>query len=134
VLFVHGLGGDGRETWTAASDAFWPLWIFEDLKTVKVWTLEYPASMFGSANGSLVISDQAKQVLDLLGSHSIGKRPLYAGEGDKEYFSFRRHVLKANVPVQLTCGATFDGSRLNLDLSHLRNYSHMVKLVLEHFL
>jgi protein SERAC1 len=76
VLFVHGLGGDGRETWTAASDAFWPLWIFEDLKTVKVWTLEYPASMFGSANGSLVISDQAKQVLDLLGSHSIGKRPL----------------------------------------------------------
>ncbi len=32
--------------------------------------------MFGSANGSLVISDQAKQVLDLLASHSIGKRPL----------------------------------------------------------
>lgn len=58
----------------------------------------------------------------------------YAGEGDKEYFSFRRHVLKANVPVQLTCGATFDGSRLNLDLSHPRNYSHTVKLVLEHFL
>jgi protein SERAC1 len=76
VIFVHGLGGDGRETWSAASDSFWPLWIFEDLKTVEVWTLEYPASMFGSANGSLVISDQAKQVLDLLASHSIGKRPL----------------------------------------------------------
>jgi protein SERAC1 len=76
VIFVHGLGGDGRETWTAAPDAFWPLWIFDDLKTVEVWTLEYPASIFGSANGSLVISDQAKQVLDLLASHSIGDRPL----------------------------------------------------------
>jgi len=76
VIFVHGLGGDGKETWTGGSDAYWPLWIFEDLKTTEVWTLEYPASMFGSANGSLVISDQAKQVLDLLASASIGKRPL----------------------------------------------------------
>jgi pimeloyl-ACP methyl ester carboxylesterase len=76
VIFVHGLGGDGRVTWSAASDAFWPLWIFDDLQTINVWTLEYPASIFGSANGSLVISDQAKQVLDLLASHSIGKRPL----------------------------------------------------------
>lgn len=76
VIFVHGLGGDGRDTWTAAHDAFWPLWIFDDLKTIEVWTLEYPASMFGSANGSLVISDQAKQVLDLLAAHSMGNRPL----------------------------------------------------------
>lgn len=76
VIFVHGLGGDGKDTWSASTDSFWPLWIFEDLKTVEVWTLEYPASMFGSANGSLVISDQAKQVLDLLASHSIGSRPL----------------------------------------------------------
>jgi protein SERAC1 len=76
VIFVHGLGGDGRETWSAASDSFWPLWLFDDLRTVEVWTLEYPSSMFGSANGSLVISDQAKQVLDLLAAYSIGKRPL----------------------------------------------------------
>jgi protein SERAC1 len=76
VIFVHGLGGDGHETWTATPDAFWPLWIFDDLKTIEVWTLEYPASIFGSTNGSLVISDQAKQVLDLLASHSIGNRPL----------------------------------------------------------
>jgi pimeloyl-ACP methyl ester carboxylesterase len=76
VIFVHGLGGDGRATWSAAPDAFWPLWIFDDLQTIEVWTLEYPASMFGSANGSLVVSDQAKQVLDLLAAHSIGNRPL----------------------------------------------------------
>ncbi len=76
VIFVHGLGGHGRDTWTGAPDAFWPLWIFEDIKPVEVWTLEYPASIFGSANGSLVIANQAKQVLDLLAAHSIGKRPL----------------------------------------------------------
>ena len=76
VVFVHGLGGNGRDTWAASADAFWPLWIFEDLETIEAWTLEYPASMFGSSNGSLVISDQAKQVLDLFAAHSIGKRPL----------------------------------------------------------
>ncbi|WP_156162869.1 alpha/beta fold hydrolase [Bradyrhizobium sp. LTSP857] len=76
VIFVHGLSGDGKETWFAGPDAFWPLWIFEDLPTVDVWTIEYPASMFGSANGALVISDQAKQVLDLFASHSIGTRPI----------------------------------------------------------
>ncbi|MBR0719463.1 ABC-three component system protein [Bradyrhizobium liaoningense] len=76
VIFVHGLGGDGRETWSAGPDAFWPLWIFEDLTTTELWMLEYPASMFGSANGALVISDQAKQVLDLLATHSIGTRPI----------------------------------------------------------
>jgi hypothetical protein len=58
----------------------------------------------------------------------------YAGEADTEYFSHRpRHVLKPDGPAQLTCGGTFDGNRLNLNLSHLRNYSRMVKSVLEHF-
>ena len=58
----------------------------------------------------------------------------YAGEADTEYFSRRRrHVLKPDGPVQLTCGATFDGRRLNLDLTHLRKYSRMVKGVLEKY-
>jgi hypothetical protein len=57
----------------------------------------------------------------------------YAGEADKEYFDtrFTRHVLKRDVSVQLTCDATFNGSRAQLDLPHLRKYSHMVKRVLE---
>ena len=41
VIFVHGLGGDGQTTWQVDGDAstFWPLWIFEDVTHVKVWSL-----------------------------------------------------------------------------------------------
>jgi hypothetical protein len=41
-----------------------------------------------------------------------------------------RHVLKRDVPVQLTCGAQFDGRRPQLELSHLRWYSCAVQSVL----
>jgi hypothetical protein len=59
----------------------------------------------------------------------------YAGEADDEYFSPRhpRHVLKPDVLVQLTCGATFDGRRLSLNLPHLRAYSRTVIRVLQRF-
>jgi hypothetical protein len=59
----------------------------------------------------------------------------YAGEADDEYFNPRhhRHVLESGVPVQLTCGATFDGCRPWLDLPHLREYSRTVRRMLGHF-
>jgi hypothetical protein len=57
----------------------------------------------------------------------------FAGEADDEYFARRRHVLKSGFPVQLTCGAQFDGRRLQLDLPHLREYSRTVKRVLNGF-
>jgi len=57
----------------------------------------------------------------------------YAGEADDEYFGRRRHVLKSGVPMQLTCGAQFDGRRLQLDLPHLRMYSCTVQNVLQRF-
>ena len=55
----------------------------------------------------------------------------YAGEADDVYFCHSpRHVLKRDVPVQLTCGAQFDGRRPQLELSHLRWYSCAVQSVL----
>ena len=57
----------------------------------------------------------------------------YAGEADDEYFGRKRHVLKSDVPMQLTCGAQFDGQRLQLDLPHLRMYSRTVQSVLQRF-
>ena len=54
----------------------------------------------------------------------------YAGEADNKYFDYSRHVLKRDVPAQLTCGAQFDGRRLHLNLSHLRMYSRTVQSVL----
>ena len=56
VVFVHGLGGDCRETWES-SDAektpFWPKSLYEDLNNLRdgrgpvgVWSLGYPAEVF----------------------------------------------------------------------------------------
>ena len=55
----------------------------------------------------------------------------YAGEADDEYFARKRHVLARDTAVLLTCGAQFDGRRAQLDLSHLRMYSHTVQNLLE---
>ena len=61
----------------------------------------------------------------------------YAGEADDEYFGTttlrRRHVLARGAIVQLTCGAQFDGRRVQLDLPHLRVYAHAVRSVLQRF-
>ena len=76
----------------------------------------------------------------------------YAGEVDEEYFNRSRHVLKRGDPVQLSCGALFDGGRLcrnediarvdqarrispqyALSLDDLRKYSRTVQSVLERF-
>jgi hypothetical protein len=59
----------------------------------------------------------------------------FAGEADSDYFqNKRRHILKQGVTVPLTCGAQFDGQRLQLGLSHLRMYSGTVQKVLERVL
>ena len=57
----------------------------------------------------------------------------YAGEADDAYFARKRHVLKSATPVQLTCGAQFDGRRLQLDLRHLRTYSQTARNVLRRY-
>ena len=61
----------------------------------------------------------------------------YAGEADDEYFGTtvprRRHVLARGKVAQLTCGAQFDGQRIQLDLPHLRAYARVARAVLQRF-
>jgi hypothetical protein len=57
----------------------------------------------------------------------------FAGEVSAEYFKKKRHVLAAGTVVQLTCGAQFNGQRLQLDLPHLRFYSRTIQNVLKQF-
>jgi hypothetical protein len=59
----------------------------------------------------------------------------FAGEADEVYFDPRqkRHLLARGSPVALTCGAQFDGQRVQLNLSHLRMYLGTVQSLLERF-
>ena len=58
----------------------------------------------------------------------------YAGETDDQFFAAkRRHVLINSVGVTLTCGAAFDGRRVQLEAHHLRFYAGVARRVLERF-
>jgi hypothetical protein len=58
----------------------------------------------------------------------------FAGEVDAAYSNKKkRHALASGTPVQLSCGAQFNGQRLQLDLPQLRFYSGAAQNILERF-
>jgi hypothetical protein len=79
VIFVHGLGGNWRETWAAdksRSESFWPDWLAAQLSDVNVWSLEYRASPSGWLGTSMPLIDRATNVLTALEAEGLGTRPL----------------------------------------------------------
>jgi len=48
-------------------------------------------------------------------------------------FKRPRHVLARDRAVSLTCGASFGGRVIQLDLPHLRHYSHKAQGILQRF-
>jgi hypothetical protein len=74
IVFVHGLGGSARGTWTHyPSKTFWPTLLHEDQRfaNVRISTFGYDAdfqNIFGAKN-VLSISDFAKQLLHVLDLH-----------------------------------------------------------------
>ncbi|KAH8820667.1 hypothetical protein F5884DRAFT_57550 [Xylogone sp. PMI_703] len=69
IIFVHGLGGDSRATWSKGHDPafFWPeLWLpFDpDLGNARIFTFGYNANFrVGAPKSIATISDFAKQLL-----------------------------------------------------------------------
>jgi protein SERAC1 len=72
IVFVHGLKGDERATWTSGG-GFFPSWIAEDFPDCGVWSLGYEANFFKDA---MAIDDRATNLLAYLTVKGIGKRPV----------------------------------------------------------
>jgi hypothetical protein len=69
VVFVHGLSGDVRRTWTSnvsKSEVLWPTWLAEDVPRLGVWLVGYPAAKTNWAGHALPLSDRADNVLSRL--------------------------------------------------------------------
>ena len=78
VIFVHGLTGDPRDTWTSTTNGdFWPVWLDADLHKVSVYTLGYPASLFAKwAKEEMDMFERAGNVLERFAGLGIGTRPI----------------------------------------------------------
>lgn len=78
VIFVHGLTGDVKETWSNESgNGYWPEWLSEDVETISTYSLGYPASLFEKwAKKEMDIFERAGNVLEHLAAYEIGRRPV----------------------------------------------------------
>jgi hypothetical protein len=93
---------------------------------------EVPLRPRGPARGGGRCSDWRE-----LTAYPAASRSVAAGKGASAVFLAARFgcevVGKRDIPVQLSCGAGFDGRRAALDLPHLRKYASTVKGVLQRF-
>lgn len=78
ILFVHGLAGGPKLTWTSEnSGEFWPEWLCDDFPNIAVYSLGYPAGIFEKwAKREMDIFERAASALDYLASSGIGNRPV----------------------------------------------------------
>jgi hypothetical protein len=59
----------------------------------------------------------------------------FAGEADATYLNFRtRHVLRPGAVIMLSCGYEFNGSRVSLEVDHLRHYADHCRTLIQKFL
>lgn len=90
VVFVHGLGGDAKKTWTADTGDYWPQWVADDFSYVKVWSLSYPAEL-GSVVEGASPQPNTQALSEQVGSMLWNK--LQAQEGTHQPIIFVCHSL-----------------------------------------
>lgn len=76
VVFVHGLGGDDDGTWRPTDGDSWLEWLAEDIPSIAVWSLSYPAgSTKWTADGEgMAIPERASNLIPTLLYYGIGSR------------------------------------------------------------
>ena len=79
LVFVHGLGGDARGTWTSrAESAFWPEWICDEINFADIFTVQYDAPMTRWNSEGIGFQDRALSLLAAIESSELnGKRIIF---------------------------------------------------------
>jgi hypothetical protein len=85
LIFVHGLGGTSRKTWSWQRDPqnFWPAWLGRDAELCKsrIFTFGYNAN-FSGQHTPLNILDFAKDLLFRMKTHSSAQIPSSRSVGE----------------------------------------------------
>ena len=74
IIFVHGLGGSAKGTWTHPdTKGFWPSWLFQlqGMKNVRIFTFGYDSGWekIWKPRNYLGIQEFARQLIDCLDLH-----------------------------------------------------------------
>lgn len=77
IVFLHGLDGSGRRTWTAPNGAFWPKWLLEDRGYYGVYVGNYNTSSSKYKQSSLPIIDLGIEVLHLIQTEVPTDKPIF---------------------------------------------------------
>ena len=77
IVFIHGLTGDPKETWTNSDGIFWPCWLVNDLSGVCIYSAGYSSSVFAKwGKKEMTFHERASSLAEHMVSCGIGRRPL----------------------------------------------------------
>jgi predicted alpha/beta hydrolase family esterase len=76
VVFLHGIQGDQKKTWTNANGGFWPSWLAQDSAELGVWSLGYEAAVSAWTGTAMALYDRANNLLAQVRAAGIGDRPI----------------------------------------------------------
>ncbi|WP_346303543.1 hypothetical protein [Pantoea sp. Morm] len=78
VVFIHGLGGHYKDTWSCGRDknVFWPAWLAENESGVCVWSIEYESKVAYFIDDAMPFKDRAANIAKSL----FIKKELKTGE------------------------------------------------------
>jgi hypothetical protein len=60
IVFVHGLHGHWRGTWTNDAGEFWPTWLAAEIPQAGIWSVEYDAAWLGWTGAAMPILHRAR--------------------------------------------------------------------------
>lgn len=79
IVFVHGLTGDSKESWTHQNGEFWPAWLANDFPSLNVYCAGYDSSVFASLmkGDGASLAARASILLDRISSRPTRSRPVF---------------------------------------------------------